>query len=106
MLALILRAVVDAPDGFDPFDPIGVVVFTAVPVLVGFGVLALLARFTASPVRIFSILAIAFSLVSIPAVLGLPEEFPGTSGTAQAAAAVLHVAPLGAVLPLARRLER
>ncbi len=106
VLALILRAVVDPPDGFDPFDPGGVVVFTAVLVLLGFGLLALLARFTADPVRIFSIVAIAFSLVSILAVLGLAEEFPGTTPIHQAAVAVLHVAPLATVLPLARRLGR
>ena len=75
-----------------------VVVSTAVMVLLGWGVLALLERFTQSARGIWTVLAIAAALLSI-----VPIFLVEASGATQLALTVLHLAPAAVVVPMFRR---
>lgn len=96
-IAALSARLVDASPDFPALQPGPVATFTLFTVLMGTAVFALLNRFTARPVRVFTIVASAVALVSLIAPIALAGDTSGTMAGVTPAAALalipLHLVP-------------
>ncbi|MFH8444592.1 DUF6069 family protein [Streptomyces sp. NPDC018026] len=76
VVAVAARAVFDLDSRFVGLKPQMVIMATLVTMLAGTGAFLLLRRFTASPERIFTVLALVFAVVSVLSPLSLLGASP------------------------------
>lgn len=97
--------------GYDPrflplVGPGGAIIFTVVPAVVAVLLYALLLRFTASPARVFTILAgVVLVLSLIPDVTYIPTV-PGATAGQTAILMVMHVVAAVVIVGMLTRLTR
>lgn len=105
LVALALASALQVPVGFTPLRPSSVASLTVSGVVGAVVVFALLARFSANPVRTFRAVAVAVLVVSwaAPLLVWAFHAFPGTSGPAVLSLMALHAIAAGlSVLLLGR----
>ena len=89
------------PNTNAPLTAVQVAMATAIPMVTGTLLFALLVRFTRTPVRIFTIIAIGFGLLS----LASPFTIPGVPLPYALALGTMHVAPVAALVWFMRKTE-
>jgi hypothetical protein len=82
-VAAVLRGVLDVPAGFSPLQAISVLSLTIVGVITAVLVFAAICRFSARPVRLFTIVASVALVISWAAPLAayFANSFPGTNAS-------------------------
>ncbi len=86
----------------DLVNPVSVIVASAVGSLAGWALLAVLERFTASAMTVWTVVAVAVTVLS----LGGPLTSPGITGEGRVVLSLIHLLVGGAVITIFRRTSR
>ncbi|MET8508387.1 DUF6069 family protein [Streptomyces sp. NPDC004787] len=101
-VAVVARTALDLDPRFIGLKPAMVITATLFTMLAGTGVFLLIRRFTARAERIFTILAIAFAVLSVASPISLlgasPADQPGVSDAAALCLIPLHLIPAPVLL--------
>ncbi|WP_225840213.1 DUF6069 family protein [Streptomyces sp. NK08204] len=102
VLAIAAAAVFDIDSRFIGLQPVPVIAATLITMMAGTGVFLLIRRFAARPERIFTIVALAFAVISVASPLSLlgasQASQPGVSDTAALCLIPLHLIPAPVLL--------
>jgi hypothetical protein len=93
---------VDTPGGKQAIGLAAVIFATAVPIILGGAVLALLAKFTRAPRQIFLVLAVILTLLSLISPLTIPDAPADMKATLVVMHIVAAVVGVGALFRLSR----
>ncbi len=108
-LAIGIVSVLHGADGYDPLAVPAVIVTTLVAIAGSAVLLALLRRWTARPIRLFRVLVVVGTLISLGGPLSLlqePKQYPQATPSVVAWTALLHLTTAAVVLVVLPRVLR